>query len=146
MMLPGTADQPPRMTPTLLVIDDNVSVRESLRFLLLQRGYHVHVAEGGPEGIALVKEGRIDGVMVDVQMPGMNGFEVARVLREHAAATGRRLAIWMMTGGRSPELIRRSAEAGALALLGKPFDLADLYRRFDEQFGPVETARDGALP
>lgn len=134
------------MTPTLLVIDDNRSVRESLRFLLLQRGYHVHLADGGAQGIAFVKEHVIDGALVDVQMPGMNGFEVTRALREHAAVTGRPLAIWMMTGGRSPELMNRSAEVGALGLLGKPFDVPDMYRRFDEQFGPIEPAPDGAVP
>lgn len=132
------------MTPTLLVIDDNLSVRESLRFLLLRRGYNVHVADGGPAALALAREHPIDGAMIDVQMPGMNGFEVCEALREHAETSGRRLAVWMMTGGRSPELMKRTIEVGALTLLGKPFDFSDLYRRFDEQFGPVEPVRDEA--
>ncbi|MDO8543923.1 MAG: response regulator [Opitutaceae bacterium] len=124
------------MMPTLLVIDDNVSVRESLRFLLLRRGYQVELAESGPAGIALARERAFDGAMIDVQMPGMNGIDVCRVLKEEAAAAGRPLAVWMMTGGRSPELIRHATDAGALALLGKPFDFVDLYGRFDEQWGP----------
>lgn len=126
------------MTRTLLVIDDNKSVRESLRFLLLRRGYAVHVAENGRDGIALAAEGNIDGALVDVNMPGMNGVEVCRALREQAAARGQSIAVWMMTGARTQELGKQALAAGALALLGKPFDFGELFRRFDETLGPVE--------
>lgn len=126
------------MTRTLLVIDDNKSVRESLRFLLLRRGYTVHVAENGRDGIALAASGNIDGALVDVNMPGMNGVEVCRALREQAAARGQSIAVWMMTGARTQELGKQALEAGALALLGKPFDFGDLFRRFDETLGPVQ--------
>src|SRR5688572_12393501 len=106
---------------TLLVIDDNKSVRESLRFLLVRRGYAVLMAENGPEGIELAAQHAIDGALIDVQMPGMNGFEVCRTLRQRAADAGRAFPIWMMTGGRSPNLVRLAAEAGALTLFSKPF-------------------------
>ncbi len=120
----------------LLVVDDNRSVRESLKFLLLRRGYHVLVAEGGAEALELSLQNAIDGALVDVNMPGMNGIEVCRALREQAAAADREIAVWMMTGARTPEVLQLAREAGALDLLGKPFDLPALYRRFDEQFAP----------
>jgi DNA-binding response OmpR family regulator len=126
------------MTRTLLVIDDNKSVRESLRFLLLRRGYAVQVAENGREGIAIAAENRIDGALVDVNMPGMNGVQVCRALREQAAARGQAIAVWMMTGARTQELGKQALEAGALALFGKPFDFAELFRHFDETLGPIE--------
>jgi DNA-binding response OmpR family regulator len=69
----------------------------------------------------------------------MNGIEVCRALRESAAAAGREIGIWMMTGGRSPELVKLAREAGALDLLGKPFDLPSLYRRFDDYFAAQKT-------
>jgi DNA-binding response OmpR family regulator len=122
------------MPRTFLVIDDNESVRESLRFLLLRRGYSVLVAEDGSEGLRLAADNVVHAAMVDVNMPGLNGIEVCRLLREHAAGAGREIAIWMMTGGRSPELVRQAREAGALDLLGKPFDIPSLYRRFEEYF------------
>lgn len=128
------------MPRTFLVIDDNESVRESLKFLLVRRGFSVLVAEDGYEALRIAAEHPIDGAMVDVNMPGMNGIEVCRALRERAAATGREIAIWMMTGGRSPELVRLSREAGALDLLGKPFDLPALYRRFEEYFAKRDEA------
>ncbi|HUR60174.1 MAG TPA: response regulator [Opitutaceae bacterium] len=120
---------------TLLVIDDNQSVRESLRFLFLRRGYDVLVAENGAEGIALAKQHWVDAAMVDVNMPGMNGVDVCKALREQATAAGRPISVWMMTGARTPDLAKRALEAGALALLGKPFDFADLFRQFDEKLG-----------
>ncbi|HVS51394.1 MAG TPA: response regulator [Opitutaceae bacterium] len=124
------------MAPTLLIIDDNPSVRDSLRFLFMRRGYAVFVAENGPKGIAIAAESRIDGALVDVNMPEMNGVEVCRLLREQATARGQNIVIWMMTGARTVELTRRALEAGALALLGKPFDFAELFRQFDEKLGP----------
>lgn len=130
------------MARTFLVIDDNESVRESLKFLLLRRGYGVLVAEDGYEALRLAGQHVIDAAMVDVNMPGMNGIEVCRALRELAAGAGREIGIWMMTGGRSPELVKLAREAGALDLLGKPFDLPSLYRRFEDYFAaqraPVE--------
>lgn len=119
---------------TVLVIDDNKSVRESLRFLFERRGYAVCVAENGAEGLAIASARPIDCAMVDVNMPVMNGIDACRALCAQASASGRRLAVWMMTGARTPELTRRSIEAGAIALLGKPFDFPELFQRFDDYF------------
>lgn len=129
------------MARTLLVIDDNQSVRESLKFLLLRRGYTVHVAEDGYEAIRLASLHAIDGALVDVNMPGMNGIEVCRALRERAQAAGREIAVWMMTGARTPEIVRAARQAGALDLLGKPFDLQALFRRFETYFASLDQPR-----
>jgi CheY-like chemotaxis protein len=126
------------MTRTLLIIDDNASVRDSLRFLFMRRGYAVFVAESGPKGIALAAEGRVDGALIDVNMPEMNGIEACRILREQAAARGQDIVVWMMTGARTADLTRRALEAGAVALLGKPFDFGELFRQFDEKLGKQE--------
>lgn len=133
------------MPRTLLVVDDNRSVRESLKFLLLRRGYNVHVAEGGTEALELSQQNVIDGALVDVNMPGMNGIEVCRALREQATAAGREIAVWMMTGARTPEVLELAREAGALDLLGKPFDLPALYRRFEEQLAPRKASQEPEL-
>lgn len=139
--MPAPANQV--MTRTLLVIDDNKSVRESLRFLLLRRGYCVFDAEDGRAGIAMAAQHAIDGALVDVNMPGMNGVAVCRALCEQAAAAGRNVAIWLMTGARTNEVAKAAVEAGALMLLQKPFDIPDLLRRIEEEIGappPVERA------
>jgi len=123
------------MTRKLLIVDDNKSVRDSLRFLLERRGYATVVAAGGPEAIALAGQQVFDGALVDIHMPGMNGMAVCRALQAQAAEAGRKIALWMMTGACTPEITKASIDAGALMLLAKPFDYEDLYRRFEEQFG-----------
>lgn len=131
--------------PTLLVIDDNGSVRDSLRFLFVRRGYEVLVAEHGMEGLALAGQHRVDAAIVDVNMPGMNGVDVCRSLHELAASAGRPVAVWIMTGARTPELEKRAREAGAIAVLGKPFDFAELFREMDEKLGVPPTPPDACV-
>ncbi len=125
-------------TRTLLVIDDNKSVRDSLRFLLQRRGYNVLLAESGAQGLALAGEGEVDGALIDLNMPGMHGLEACRLLREQAAARGRSIAVWMITGARTQELTAKSLEAGAHALLGKPFTSDNLFQLFDDTLGKFE--------
>lgn len=121
------------MPRTLLVVDDNPAVRDSLKFLLMRRGYEVLVAADGYEALRVVAENTVEGAMVDVNMPGMNGIDLCRELHRHAAAVGRPILVWMMTGARSPDLAKLSQEAGALDLLGKPFDLPSLFRRLEAE-------------
>ena len=125
----------PTLTRALLIVDDNEAVRESLRFLFEHRGYVTAVASGGAEALALAGQRAFDGAIIDVNMPGMNGLALCRNLQARAAETGQELAVWMMTGARTTDLAKAATEAGALALLAKPFDFDDLFRRFNERFG-----------
>ena len=124
------------MPRTLLIIDDNKSVRDSLRFLVERRGYHALVAADGPEGIEIAKQHEVDGAMIDVNMPGMNGVLVCQILKQLSAQTGRPIVIWIMTGARTQDVVTAAADAGALTVLAKPFDFPDLFRQFEEHLGP----------
>ena len=73
--------------------------------------------------------------MVDVNMPGMNGLTACRALRAQAAASGRDIAVWLMTGAPTAELTISALDAGACGVLPKPFEFADLFERFEERFG-----------
>lgn len=135
------------MARTLLVVDDNKSVRDALRYVLERRGYEACLAESGPAGLAAFDQQEIAGALIDINMPGMNGIEVCRLLVAKAAARGRPLAVWMITGARTPELLKKSVEAGAVTLLGKPFNIPELFQQFDEKIGPPETVPTStALP
>jgi CheY-like chemotaxis protein len=123
------------MARTLLVVDDDKSVRDSLRFLIERRGYTVIPAEYGAKAVALAAQHPIDGALVDVHMAGMNGVEVCRALRAQAAEAGREVAVWLMTGAPTTDIVKAAAEAGALVVLAKPFDHAELFRRIDQYFG-----------
>lgn len=69
------------MPATLLLVDDEVSLLESLAFLLEQQGYAVHTAGSGPECLQQVEQQAPDLIVLDVMLPGMDGFEVCRRLR-----------------------------------------------------------------
>lgn len=125
------------MKRSLLIIDDYKPVRDSLRFLFERRGFDAVVAASGAEGIALARQQVFDGAMIDVNMPGMDGISVCRILQADARETGRKFAVWMMTGARTPQLTKAAIEAGALTLLAKPFDFEDLFRQFAVEFGDL---------
>lgn len=124
------------MARTILVVDDDKSVRDILRFLLQRHHYNVVVAESGARALELLAQQPVDGALIDVHMPGLNGIATCRALREAAAKAGRSLPAWMMTGARTTEIERAAEEAGALTVFAKPFDYAELFRRFEAEFGP----------
>ncbi|MEO6246191.1 MAG: response regulator [Opitutaceae bacterium] len=126
---------------TMLVVDDEKTVRDSLRFLLEREGYKVLVARDGIEAITMAAQQPVDAAMVDVHMPVMNGIEICRALHAQAKQAGRTVAVWMMSGARTAQAIRASTEAGAMDLLGKPFDYKLLLQRFDAHFAAGPDAR-----
>ncbi len=79
----------------------------------------------------------MSGALIDVHMPGMNGIELCRALRKHGTASGGPTPVWLMTGAATAEVQKQTAEAGALAVLGKPFDMTELVERLNEQLGGV---------
>jgi PAS domain S-box-containing protein len=114
-------DTPPRR---IVLIEDNEDSREMLRVSLQMSGHEVGVAADGPSGLALVQRRAPDVVLVDVGLPGMDGYEVARRIR--AMPEGRRIRLIALTGYGQPDDRRRSRESGFDAHLVKPIDPACL--------------------
>lgn len=108
---------------TLLVVDDTESVRISLEFLLGGLGYRVVPAASGEAALALYDSMPVDGALLDLHMPAMDGFATCDALKAYAARRGSVLPIWFMTAACTPSIERRCAAAGGLAVLRKPFDL-----------------------
>ncbi len=121
---------------TLLVIDDNKSVRDTLAYLLGEQGFGAVLAESGPQALEMIGQSPVDGALIDVYMPGMNGLAACRELRARAEAVGRPLPVWMMTGASTPQLAQASLEAGAVGLLGKPFSVEELLRQLRGEARP----------
>ena len=128
---------PPSQTTSpgrrLLVVDDNVDAAQSLSILLRLHGHTVRTAHGGEEALALVEAEVPDLVLLDIGMPGMNGYEVARRLREHHGSD--RLTIVALTGWGQEQDRRRSKEAGFDHHLTKPVELATLRSMIAESMG-----------
>ena len=110
----------------VLIVDDEPNIVVSLEFLLRQQGYEVLVARDGEEALATAVERRPELIVLDVMLPGLDGFEVCRRLRERADCNG--LKILMLTArGRDVERVR-GLEEGADAYVTKPFSTRDLMK------------------
>jgi len=110
----------------LLLVDDNVDAASSQASLLRLLGHEVEVAHDGVAALEKARRFRPEVVLLDLGMPGMDGFEVARRLR--ASHEGRDLKLVAQTGWGQEDDRRRTREAGFDAHLAKPIDLAALER------------------
>ena len=103
----------------VLVIEDNADAREMLRMALELDGHRVETAADGTSGVEAALQSTPDVVLVDIGLPGLDGYAVARRLR---AALGHRVTLVALTGYGQTEDRRRTAEAGFDAHLVKPVD------------------------
>jgi len=109
-------------TPTrILVVDDEVGIREGCRRVLVPQGFEVDVAENGPVGLRKLRESRYDVLLLDIMMPGMSGMEVLRQARQIDPD----LICIIITGYATVELAVQAVREGAHDFIAKPFS-ADL--------------------
>ncbi len=114
-----------RESGNLLIVDDERSIRLSLRTILTNFGFVVVEAARGEEALALVRTAQFDAVLLDINMPGMGGIEVCRVMRK----SDPRLPIVMLTVQESEDRKVEALDAGADDYITKPFQLRELTAR-----------------
>jgi len=108
------------MKKTILVVDDDASVRESVNKVLRDAGFEAVLAAGGLEAIVRFDSGSIDLVLLDIGLPNQNGWETCRHLtREHSD-----VPVIVMTGQTGQ--FNSALAAGAAALMEKPLDAHEL--------------------
>ncbi len=112
---------------TVLIVDDQPQSLEAMRDALLPLGFEVWQALEGESGLLLARERQPDVILLDVMMPGIDGFEVCRRLK--ADEETRLLPVVFLTGLDSRDARLRGLEAGATDFLTKPFDLVELEVR-----------------
>src|ERR1700739_1178001 len=110
---------------SLLVVDEEAALRRTLRASLVTSGFAVEEAGNGAEAIAAIQRQSFDLVLLDVNMPGMNGVEVCRQIRAVAPRTG----IVMVTVRDAEEDKIRALDAGADDYVTKPFRFRELIAR-----------------
>ena len=127
----ATASRASVPTRRVLVIEDNEDSRLSLRELIRGLGHDVHEAADGLAGVESALTIAPDLALVDIGLPGLDGYEVARRLRRHPI--GQRLRLVALTGYGLPEDRQRAMEAGFDQHLVKPVDPAQLAALLGEQ-------------
>ena len=114
----------------MLVVDDNGDSAESLALLLSLAGHETHVAHTGPEALDRADALRPDAVLLDLGLPGLNGYEVCRRLR--AESWAREIPIVAITGWGQADDRQRSKDAGFDGHLVKPVVFGELTALLDE--------------
>ena len=103
----------------ILVIDDEAAIRGVLRMMLERAGHEVHLAADGAAGWQVVAEQRPDLVLVDVEMPGLTGFDVCSLIKTDPKL--RLTPVLMMTGRPIHGVLQRAKDVGAADFFEKPF-------------------------
>lgn len=103
----------------ILMIDDDSFVHKMVEQILLDESYVITFASSGEEGIKLLKENKYDLCLLDMEMPGMNGFEVLEWIQKNI----RGLRVIFLTGDRDIYTIRKSEKLGAVDYLTKPINV-----------------------
>jgi two-component system chemotaxis response regulator CheY len=102
--------------PTILVIDDAKTMRDTLKDLLVPAGFDVIEADNGEQGLETLAQHKVDLVISDLNMPGMDGLTMCSHIKEQ----GYDIPIFILTTQTSPELKARAKEYGVVAWIVKP--------------------------
>jgi sigma-B regulation protein RsbU (phosphoserine phosphatase) len=116
---------------TVLVVDDDANNRDLLSRRLRRMGYEAEVGQDGQHALTLIGERSFDVVLLDVMMPGLDGFEVLKILREHHAATD--LPVIMATAKDDSEDVIHALGLGANDYVTKPLDFPVVVARIQTQ-------------
>jgi chemosensory pili system protein ChpA (sensor histidine kinase/response regulator) len=117
-------------TRCVMVVDDSVTVRKVTSRLLERQGMDVLTAKDGVEAVALLQERRPDILLLDIEMPRMDGFEVARQVRHDDQLEG--LPIVMISSRTGEKHQERATDLGVNRFLGKPFQESELLETIDQ--------------
>jgi DNA-binding response OmpR family regulator len=112
---------------SILIVDDEPNIREALGSLLSEEGYRMDFAENGYVGYEKARELIPDLIILDVMMPGIDGFEVCRKIRAESPLA--QVPIIMITAVSDDRSRIRSIQSGANEFISKPFDFDELLAK-----------------
>jgi len=124
--------------PYVLFVDDEPTIVKIMTTRLKSHGYVVESASSGPEALEKVKTFRPSLILLDIAMPGMDGYEVCRQLKKDPATES--IPVIMFTASQEEEFVRKGIKAGAVDVINKPFvaDLLEVIHNVLEGKNPHE--------
>jgi CheY-like chemotaxis protein len=123
----------------ILIVEDDQLFRRALATYLVSRGFHTRVVANAEEALASSEWPKVDLVLIDYFLPGMNGIELARTLRARNIVRPR---LVLMSGYLPPSVCEEARAASIEAVLHKPYDMETLDEKLqtlceeDEAYGP----------
>jgi DNA-binding response OmpR family regulator len=114
------------MKTKILIVDDEPDVRDMLQRRLVREGFMTEVAADGRKGLEIAREYMPDLVLLDISMPGGDGFGMLQQLQAEEAT--RRITVVMVTARTEMGAIQRGQELGATDYIMKPIDFTDLLK------------------
>ncbi|MFZ2950755.1 MAG: response regulator [Desulfuromonadaceae bacterium] len=111
----------------ILAVDDEPNILLSIEFILDMEGYEVHTAHDGEEALEVAGRIRPDVILLDINMPRKDGYEVCRILREREDMAGTKV-IMLTAKGQTLEK-KKGLEMGADEYVTKPFSAEDLLQK-----------------
>lgn len=106
----------------ILIVDDQFGIRILLNEVLQKEGYTTFQAANGPQALEIAKEHALDLVLLDMKIPGMDGIEILRRIKEYDKS----ISVIIMTAYGELDMIQQAKDLGALTHFFKPFDIDDI--------------------
>ena len=116
---------------TILVTDDEEIAQQFLSHIIRREGYEVEIAENGARALELIKEHKFSLILLDIEMPDMDGIEVLKIIRKTHSKS--ELPVIMATAMDSSDDMVKALDAGANDYMTKPLDIAVLLARIRAQ-------------
>ena len=129
---------PTLMPLRILLVDDDAATLEVITIYLESRGHSVNACEGGQEALDVLDDHAFDLIISDVQMAGMNGFELLRAVRKRVPDVG----FILMTAYEDKYPLSEALEAGADGYISKPFSLSKFSLIFEQEYWTALSRED----
>lgn len=121
----------------VLIADDEIEFLETLKRRLKKRGLEVEGVKSGEEALDLLSKQEFDVLILDVKMPGLDGIETLRLVKEKAPD----MEVIMLTGHANVEVAMQGMEIGAFDYLMKPMDIDELVYKVEDAYKKKELYR-----
>ena len=117
-----------RTVRNILIVDDQRGIRLLLEEVFSREGYNVFQAVNGLEALSIIENNNIDCILLDMKIPGMNGFEILKQIRERNFV----MPIFMMTAFGDQEMMEEAKNLGVVKYFTKPFNIFEVTKEVND--------------